>query len=628
MAPTNDTLAPINDASAPAASEQTATTETSPAEAPASAAAPAIGVLTFVADADAHVDEAEPSANFGRRNRLRVDGGSDSDVQTYLRFNVSGLSGSVKAAHLRVYAMSRTANAPVVYAAANSWSETGITWNTRPPALASTLADVGSIAAGSWVEWDVTKLVTAAGTYSFVLVGDSSDGVTMTSREGGVAPELVVATDVSDTNPGADVTPPSPPGSLALVSRSTSDITVAWSASTDGVGVAGYDLLQNGAKTGETTSLSAAFRALACGKTYTIGVRAFDAAGNRSNITSLATATLGCPPPPETGGVNWFPGYYALAHGSTNHQKMLDDPLVAPFTGVQFRYFWADSELAPQDYSAGFAALDADLKAVAAGSKKLLVMLQYKKSDGDGSAVPTDLLRSPGPWCSGRYCGELAVGSSLAMVWNPAVNARLKAWISAMAAHAAASPYASSVAGIVFNETSLGTKDTTILREAGYDPYAYIKGLQDNLLAATSAAPRLPVFYYHEGGFVSMDGHSVRAGQIMGNWMLQHPHTGAGTPDLKPKDPKTTTHPCAVPEYQGRIPCNPDVQAGDYALDRTDSLDQSFSYAVSAAPSGLHASHLTFSYAVGSGPNAFTFADVSRYIPNHPIPNTAVPPGW
>ena len=35
---------------------------------------------------------------------------------------------------------------------------------------------------------------------------------------------------------------------------------------------------------------------------------------------------------------------------------------------------------------------------------------------------------------------------------------------------------------------------------------------QADLLAAVDAAPRLPVFYYHEGGFVSMDGESVHAG--------------------------------------------------------------------------------------------------------------------
>jgi len=114
----------------------------------------------------------------------------------------------------------------------------------------------------------------------------------------------------------------------------------------------------------------------------------------------------------------------------------------------------------------------------------------------------------------------------------------------------------------------------------------------------------------------------------MGDWMLEHPHTGTGTPDLKPKSPKTAAHPCANPSYQGRVPCNPDVQAGDYAVSVTDSLDQSFQYATRRAPDGLSASYLTFSYAVGSGPNAFTFADVSRYIASHPTPNSSVPPEW
>ena len=632
--PASPTTAPT-----PSASGQTDATDTSADETTvvAAAAAPQTsGALTFAPTADARVNESLPDANYGSRKVLRVDGNSGSGQQSYLRFDVSGLGGSVTAAKLRLYATAATADGPTAYSTASTWSETGITWNNRP-ALGSAGGDVGAIAANSWVEWDVTNLVSGDGTYSFALVSQSQDGVALSSREGGAAPELVVSTDgtdpTSNPGPGQDANPPSPPGNLALVSRSTSDISVSWSASIDDVGVSGYDLLLDGTKTDETPSLNATFSGLNCGQTYTIGVRAFDAAGNRSTTSSLATGTLACPPAGgggggSTGSVNWFPGYYVLAHDANGHQKILDDPLVAPFTGVQFRYFWSDSERAPHDYSAGLSALDADLKAVAAKSKKLLVMLQYKKSDGT-AAVPADLLKGPGSWCSGSYCGELAVGSShLAMVWNPAVDARLKAWISAMAAHAAASPYASSLAGIVFNETSLGTTDTSILRAAGYDPYAYMKGLQDDMLAATSAAPRLPVFYYHEGGFVSMDGKSVGAAQVMGDWMLQHPHTGTGTPDLKPKSPKTTSHPCAVAAYQGRIPCNPDVQAGDYGTSATDSLDQSFRYAVSGAPTGLHASFLTFSYSVGSGPNAFTFADVSRYIPSHPIPNTAIPPGW
>jgi hypothetical protein len=329
-------------------------------------------------------------------------------------------------------------------------------------------------------------------------------------------------------------------------------------------------------------------------------------------------------------GVNWFPGYYVLSDRTDSIlKKMLQDPLVAPFTGVQLRYHWADSERSRGDYSRGFAQLDHDLKIIAGTRKKLLVMLQYKSFDRS-PAVPAYLLAPGGPWCSGRYCGQLSVGhSSLAMVWNPAVNARLRAWIRATAVHLARSRYASSVAGIVFNETSLPTDGVDVLREAGYDPYRYMYGLQANLLAATRAAPRLPVFYYHEGGFVSMNGESVNAGQIMGDWMLRHPHIGTGTPDLKPKDPKSAHHPCANPLYQGRIPCNPDVQSRDYDRDVTDSLQQTLAAALRPAPVGLRASYVTFSYTRAPDPSqAFTFAEVSAYIARHAMPKTAIPPGW
>ena len=325
---------------------------------------------------------------------------------------------------------------------------------------------------------------------------------------------------------------------------------------------------------------------------------------------------------------NWYPGYYVLNNNDTAARKqvILSDPLVEPFTGVQFRYHWAVSERSPGDYSAGFATLDADLKRVAAKGKKIMVMLMYKKFDGT-SAVPADLRTGPGPWCSGSYCGELTTGTdtSLALLWNPVVEARLNAWITAMARHLSESRYIDKVAGIVFNETALGTTDTTVLASANYDPDVYLQALEDNMLAATTAAPRLITIIYFEGGFVTMDGNSVKAGEKIGDWMLLHPRTGAGTPDLKPKSPKETNHPCTNSKYQSYIPCAPAVQAPDYSTAVTDSFDQSFHYATDPVPDGQHASFFTFSYAVGAGPNAFTFADVSNNIADHPIPNIARP---
>jgi hypothetical protein len=194
-----------------------------------------------------------------------------------------------------------------------------------------------------------------------------------------------------------------------------------------------------------------------------------------------------------------------------------------------------------------------------------------------------------------------------------------------MVQHLAASPYLANVAGIVFNETSLGTKSTTVLAAAKYNPYVYLQAIEDNLLAATTAAPTLLAFVYFEGGFVSMDGKSVKAGEKLGDWMLLHPRTGVGMADLKPKEPESTNHPCANPLLQGRIPCAPAVESSDYALTATNSLDQTYQYATNPAPAGVLASFVTFSYKAGSGPNAFTFAQVSSYIRSHPILNIERP---
>jgi hypothetical protein len=148
--------------------------------------------LTLSAEADARVQEANPGTNYGT-SYLRTDGGSDLDVESYLRFNVSGLSGTVVSAKLRVYAYTGTANGPAVYGTSSDWSETGITWSNRPVRSGAATDDKGSIATNSWVEYDVRPFIVGNGTYSFVLATSSSDGVDIHSREAAsLRPELIV----------------------------------------------------------------------------------------------------------------------------------------------------------------------------------------------------------------------------------------------------------------------------------------------------------------------------------------------------------------------------------------------------------------------------------------------------
>ena len=75
----------------------------------------------------------------------------------------------------------------------------------------------------------------------------------------------------------------------------TLSMSLAWNASTDNVGVAGYGVYLAGVRVGTVTPRSYAFAGLLCGTTYALGVDAVDAAGNRSARASSSGTTSACP---------------------------------------------------------------------------------------------------------------------------------------------------------------------------------------------------------------------------------------------------------------------------------------------------------------------------------------------
>ena len=270
---------------------------------------------TFTATADAQVQEANASTTFGTSTALRVDAGSDPDVESYLRFAVSGVSGSVQTATLRLWVTSATANGPAVYTTDNTWSETTITWANRPARTGSGVDDKASVPSGAWVDFNVTSLVPGDGTYNFVLAGTSTDGIDFSSREATNKPQLVVTTAASN-----DVTNPSDPTGLGAVAISSGRVDLSWTASTDNVGVTGYEIFRNGTllpPVGAVTTF--ADTTVAPSTAYTYQVRAFDAAGNRSGLSASAGATT--PAAPSTTTSTFAPtadAYVAEATPSTN----------------------------------------------------------------------------------------------------------------------------------------------------------------------------------------------------------------------------------------------------------------------------------------------------------------------
>src|SRR6266511_755376 len=168
--------------------------------------------LTFTAEADALVEEQNPDTDAGTINYLDVIRANNRSIESYLRFTVSGVSGTIQNVRLRVYSTSaNTNNGPAIYATDNTWTETGITWNNRPARTSGAADNKGSIPTNTWVEYDITSLLTGNGTFSFVLAGDSRDDVRFSSREGSNPPQLVitfVSSAATATQPPASTSTP------------------------------------------------------------------------------------------------------------------------------------------------------------------------------------------------------------------------------------------------------------------------------------------------------------------------------------------------------------------------------------------------------------------------------------
>ena len=176
-------------------------------------------LLSFSPVADARVEQANPDANYGYSRRLVTDEEPAAERRSYLKFEVSGISGPVTNAKLRLYSEAASVDGPELRPVVTNWDENSITWNTRPAATAGPVDDTAAIPPYSWVEFDVTDLMNGDGTYAFRLSQYSHDGVTFASREATTGrPELLVETNPPSDHtvvPTAETTPVSHSGDAA-----------------------------------------------------------------------------------------------------------------------------------------------------------------------------------------------------------------------------------------------------------------------------------------------------------------------------------------------------------------------------------------------------------------------------
>jgi PKD repeat protein len=156
---------------------------------------PSSASTVFHPVADGYAKSDAATTNYGKSSRLRIDG--IPAINSFLRFDIIGLTGTVISAKLRLYVVDAGTNAGAVYPVSPLWVEAGLgglTWANAPALVGTPLPGGGAAPLNTWVEFDVSGAVAANGPVAFAVKGLTPDTVYYSSREGMTKPELVITT--------------------------------------------------------------------------------------------------------------------------------------------------------------------------------------------------------------------------------------------------------------------------------------------------------------------------------------------------------------------------------------------------------------------------------------------------
>ncbi|MCG8608250.1 DNRLRE domain-containing protein, partial [bacterium] len=153
--------------------------------------------MSFQPIGDSYVRSNRASKNYGSKGDLEIEDDA-TQRQGYLKFDVSGLGGSVQSATLRLVVINAGDDGGGIYTVSNdystggSWTEAGLTWENAPGISGLPLSSTGVVDVGDTVDFDVTGAISGNGVYSFGIKNASKSRMEYSSKEGSHIPELII----------------------------------------------------------------------------------------------------------------------------------------------------------------------------------------------------------------------------------------------------------------------------------------------------------------------------------------------------------------------------------------------------------------------------------------------------
>jgi streptogrisin C len=145
----------------------------------------------------------------------------------------------------------------------------------------------GGDSGGAWLRGDKAVGLHSGGNSSCVS-GDPGNSIFQPINEALAKWNLTLLTGSPD--PGGDTQAPTTPGNPRSTGTTADSVSLAWDASTDNVGVAGYDVYNGSTLATSVAGTSATVSGLSADTSYAFTIRAKDAAGNQSPASAAVTA--------------------------------------------------------------------------------------------------------------------------------------------------------------------------------------------------------------------------------------------------------------------------------------------------------------------------------------------------